>query len=44
MSEAAKKILRLLTTGSGASSCLHITQGTPVFNPTAIFAAQFVYA
>lgn len=33
-----------LTTGSGASSSLHITQGTPVPNPTAIFAAQFEYA
>ena len=29
-----------LTTGSGASSCLHIIQGTPVWSPTAIFAAQ----
>lgn len=27
---------KLLTTGSGASSCLHITHGTPVFRPTAI--------
>lgn len=35
---------RKLTTGSGASSSLHITHGTPVFNPTAIFAAQFMYA
>jgi len=25
-----------LTIGSGASSCLHITHGTPVFRPTAI--------
>lgn len=33
--------LRLLTTGSGASSSLHITQGTPVPISTAIFAAQF---
>lgn len=31
---------RKLTTGSGASSCLHITQGTPVCCPTAMAAAQ----
>jgi len=29
-----------LTTGSGASSCLHMTQGTPVPRSKAIFAAQ----
>lgn len=31
------------TTGSGASSCLHMTHGTPVLVATAIFAAQFAY-
>ncbi|KAJ0890906.1 hypothetical protein HanRHA438_Chr09g0429001 [Helianthus annuus] len=30
-----------LTMGSGASSCLHMIHGTPVFRPTAIFAAHF---
>lgn len=34
--------MRKLTTGSGASSSLHITQGTPVPNFTAIFAAQVI--
>nr|GME03880.1 hypothetical protein Iba_scaffold1393CG0570 [Ipomoea batatas] len=33
-----------LTIGSGASSCLHIIQGTPVLRPTAICPAHFVYA
>lgn len=37
-------IQALLTTGSGASSCLHITHGTPVSNPTAIPTAHFKYA
>jgi len=32
-----------LTTGSGASGCLHITHGTPVLRPTAIFAAHSTY-
>lgn len=31
-----------LTTGSGASCCLHMIHGTPVFRPTAIAAAHFV--
>jgi len=33
--------VRMLTIGSGASSSLHITQGTPVPISTAILAAQF---
>lgn len=32
-----------LTTGSGASHCWHIIQGTPVFWETAIFAAHKAY-
>ena len=32
-----------LTTGSGASVCLHITHGTPVWRPTAMSAAQPTY-
>lgn len=31
------------TTGSGASHCWHIIQGTPVFWDTAIFAAHKAY-
>lgn len=30
--------------GSGALSSLHMIHGTPVSSPTAIFAAQFIYA
>lgn len=41
--EETKLCFRILTTGSGASSSLHMTQGTPVSSPTAIFAAQVAY-
>lgn len=34
---------RKLTTGSGASFCLHITQGTPAPSPTAIWPAHCTY-
>lgn len=34
----------MLTIGSGASSCLHMTHGTPVPSPKAICAAHFEYA
>jgi hypothetical protein len=35
-------LLEILTIGSGASPCLHMTHGTPVPRPTAIPAAQFL--
>lgn len=33
----------MVTTGSGASDCLHIIQGTPVWSATAICAAHLTY-
>ena len=45
--DSAQKPFRVeeckITTGSGASFSLHMTHGTPVSKPTAIFAAQLMY-
>lgn len=41
--KSAKESVEMITMGSGASSCLHMIHGTPVWSPVAILAAHFVY-